>query len=197
MKEGGNLPAGTGRVGREVAASCAAGNLLLHGPSHSLRIVRAGGNIVKLSIVGSRRTSRRFPHIFHRHGAGAVCICVEGGAGHQALFSGPQSRFIKIIGSPIAIIRIAGKCRAGRPRPAVLPQTARRVVAPYGAPLSAILDPAIISVKGFAAVGSGEPFARHKKVKICALLQVALGENVVLLVPLVIFCSTAHRTASA
>ena len=43
----------------------------------------------------------------------------------------------------IAIIRIAGKCRAGRPRPAVLPQTARRVVAPYGAPLSAILDPAI------------------------------------------------------
>ncbi len=44
----------------------------------------------------------------------------------------------------IAIIRIAGKCRAGRPRPAVLPQTARRVVAPYGAPLSAILDPAII-----------------------------------------------------
>ena len=45
----------------------------------------------------------------------------------------------------IAIIRIAGKCRAGRPRPAVLPQTARRVVAPYGAPLSAILDPAIKS----------------------------------------------------
>ena len=43
----------------------------------------------------------------------------------------------------IAIIRIAGKCRAGRPRPAVLPQTARRVVAPYGAPLSAILEPAI------------------------------------------------------
>ena len=43
----------------------------------------------------------------------------------------------------IAIIRIAGKCRAGRPRPAVLPQTARRVVAPYRAPLSAILDPAI------------------------------------------------------
>ena len=43
----------------------------------------------------------------------------------------------------IAIIRIAGKCRAGRLRPAVLPQTARRVVAPYGAPLSAILDPAI------------------------------------------------------
>ena len=40
-------------------------------------------------------------------------------------------------GFPIAIIRIAGKCRAGRPRPAVLPQTARRVVAPYGAPLSA------------------------------------------------------------
>jgi len=44
---------------------------------------------------------------------------------------------------PIAIIRIAGKCRAGRLRPAVLPQTARRVVAPYGAPLSAILDSAI------------------------------------------------------
>ena len=42
-----------------------------------------------------------------------------------------------------------------------------------------------MSVKGFAAVVSGEPLARHKKVKICALLQVAPGENVVALVPLV------------
>ena len=54
-----------------------------------------------------------------------------------------------------------------------------------------------MSVKGFATVGSGEPLAHHRKVKICALLQVALGENVVLLVPLVMFFSTAHRTASA
>lgn len=54
-----------------------------------------------------------------------------------------------------------------------------------------------MSVKGFAADGSGEPSARHMKVKICALLQVALGENVVLLVPLVMFFSTAHKIASA
>ncbi len=54
-----------------------------------------------------------------------------------------------------------------------------------------------MSVKEFVAVGSGEPLARHKKVKICALLQVASGENVALLVPLVMFFSTAHRTASA
>ena len=54
-----------------------------------------------------------------------------------------------------------------------------------------------MSMKGFVSAGSGEPLARHKKVKICALLQVAPGEKTVLLVPLVIFFSTAHRTASA
>ena len=48
-------------------------------------------------------------------------------------------------------------------------------------------------MKGLAAVGSGEPLACHRKVKICALVQVTLGENVVLLVPLVMFLSTAHK----
>ena len=46
-------------------------------------------------------------------------------------------------------------------------------------------------------VGAGEPFARQRNVKICALVQVLLGENVVALVPLAIFFSTAHKTASA
>ena len=53
-----------------------------------------------------------------------------------------------------------------------------------------------MSVNGLSFVGAGEPLARHKKIKICALLQVALGENVVLLVPLVISFLTAHYTAS-
>lgn len=154
MKKSDNLPAGTGGVGRKVTATRSAGDFILYRPRHSLRIVRAGGNIVKLSIVGSRRTSSRFPHIFHRHGAGTIGVRSEGGTGDQPLFSGPQSRFIKIIGS----LNVVERIRCGR---------------------------------------SGEPLARHKKVKISALLQVLLGEKVVLLVPLVMFFSTAHRTASA
>lgn len=50
MQEGDNLPAGTGSGGREVTATRSAGDFILYCPSHSLRIVRAGGNIVKLSI---------------------------------------------------------------------------------------------------------------------------------------------------
>ena len=46
-------------------------------------------------------------------------------------------------------------------------------------------------------MGLGEPLARHRKVKICATEQFSLGENVVSLVPAVIFFSTAHITGSA
>ena len=38
---------------------------------------------------------------------------------------------------------------------------------------------------------------RQRKVTICALVQSALGLNVVLVVPLVMFSLTAHSTASA
>lgn len=38
---------------------------------------------------------------------------------------------------------------------------------------------------------------RQRKVTICDLVQSALGLNVVLVVPLVMFSLTAHRTASA
>ena len=38
---------------------------------------------------------------------------------------------------------------------------------------------------------------RQRKVTICALVQSALGLNVVLVVPLVMFSLTAHNTASA
>ena len=99
MQEGDNLPTGAGSSGGEVIAACSAGDFILYRPRHSLRVVGAGGNIGKISLISGHGASRRFPHIFHRHGTGTVCICAEGGTGHQTLFSGPQSRFIKIIGS--------------------------------------------------------------------------------------------------
>ena len=99
MQEGDNLPTGTDSGGGEVIAARPAGDFFLYRPSHSLRIVRVAGDISKISLASGRGASCRLPHIFHRHGAGAVCICAGGGPGHQALFSGPQSCFIKIIGT--------------------------------------------------------------------------------------------------
>ena len=52
-----------------------------------------------------------------------------------------------------------------------------------------------MSANGFEIFGVGEPTARHKNVRICALVQVESGENVVSLVPLVIFLTSAHETA--
>ena len=46
-------------------------------------------------------------------------------------------------------------------------------------------------------MGLGEPLARHRKDKICAVVQSALGEKVVSEVPAVMFFSTAHSTGSA
>ena len=43
----------------------------------------------------------------------------------------------------------------------------------------------------------GEPLARQRNVKICALVQVASGENVVSLVPDVIPFAIAQLTADA
>ena len=63
-----------------------------------MRIVGVSENIGKISLASGRGASSRFPNVVHRHGAGTVCICVESGTGHQTLFSGPQSYFIKIIG---------------------------------------------------------------------------------------------------
>ena len=52
-------------------------------------------------------------------------------------------------------------------------------------------------MKGFFVFfGVGEPEARQRKVTISARVQVASGENVVSEVPVVIFFSTAHCTAS-
>ena len=98
MKEGDNLPASTGSGGREVTAARSAGNFVLYRPSHSLRVVGIGGNIGKISLASGRGASRRFPHVFHRHGAGTVYIWSKGGTRHKTLFSGPQSRLIEVIG---------------------------------------------------------------------------------------------------
>ena len=46
-------------------------------------------------------------------------------------------------------------------------------------------------------MSAGHFLQRQRKVTICALVQSALGLNVVLVVPLVMFSLTAHSTASA
>ena len=49
----------------------------------------------------------------------------------------------------------------------------------------------------FSRMSAGHFLQRQRKVTICALVQSALGLNVVLVVPLVMFSLTAHSTASA
>ena len=49
----------------------------------------------------------------------------------------------------------------------------------------------------FSRMSAGHFLQRQRKVTICALVQSALGLNVVLVVPLVMFSLTAHNTASA
>lgn len=98
VQECDDLPAGTGCGGRELAAAGAAGDLLIYSPRYRLRVVRIGGNIGKAGLLRRRRATGQLPEVFHGHGAGTVGISAEGGTGHQALFSGPQSRFIEVVG---------------------------------------------------------------------------------------------------
>ena len=49
----------------------------------------------------------------------------------------------------------------------------------------------------FSRMSAGHFLQRQRKVTICALVQSALGLNVVLVVPLVMFSLTAHSTALA
>ena len=92
-----NLPTGTGCGGREITVTGSACDVLLNCPSHSLRIVCIGRNVIKIGFASRRRASRRFPHIFHSHGSGTIGVCAKGGTGHKPLFSGPQSRLIEVI----------------------------------------------------------------------------------------------------
>lgn len=93
-----NLSTGASAVWAECGLAGARGDAVLHGPRHSLRVIRAGGYIVKLSIVGGRRTSRRFPHILHRGSAGTGRRRTERRTGYHTLFSGPQCGLVIIIG---------------------------------------------------------------------------------------------------
>lgn len=98
MQEGDNLPAGTGRAGREVAAASSAGDFVVYRPRYGLRIVRIGGNIGEVGLCGRRGASCRLPQVFHGHGAGTIGVRSEVRTGHQTLFSGSQSRLIEVIG---------------------------------------------------------------------------------------------------
>ena len=97
IKERDNLPTGAGAGGAECRFAGARGDAVLQRPRHSLRVIRAGGYIVKLSIIGGRRTSCRFPYVLYRCGAGTGRICAERGTGYHALFSGPQRGLIVIV----------------------------------------------------------------------------------------------------
>ena len=50
-----------------------------------------------------------------------------------------------------------------------------------------------LTVKDAAADAAGAPLARHRKVTVCALVQLPLGAKVTALVPLVMPFSTAHK----
>ena len=106
---------------KKVTATRSTGDFVLYRPRHNLRIVGIVGSIGKISPANRRGPSSRFPHISHCHGAGTVCIYAEGETGHQALFSGPQSGLVEVVGG---------------------------------------------FNKELAAVGSGEPLAHHRRVKI-------------------------------
>lgn len=97
IEEGDNLSTGTGSGGGEVTAARSASNLVLYRPCYSLRIVRIGGNVGEAGLCRRRGASSHFLEVFYGHSAGTIGVCSKGGAGHQTLFSGPQSRLIEVI----------------------------------------------------------------------------------------------------
>ena len=80
----------------------------------------------------------------------------------------------------------------------VLPGIAKREQRSFGArcPSAALSDVRLWGHAMFSRMSAGH-LQRQRKVTICALVQSALGLNVVLVVPLVMFSLTAHSTASA
>lgn len=81
-----------------MTATRSTGDFVLYRPRHNLRIVGIVGSIGKISLANRRGAFSRFPHISHCHDAATVYICAEGETGHQALFSGPQSGLVEVVG---------------------------------------------------------------------------------------------------
>ena len=81
----------------------------------------------------------------------------------------------------------------------VLPGIVKREQRSFRArcPSAALSDVRLWGHDMFSRMSAGHFLQRQRKVTICALVQSALGLNVVLVVPLVMFSLTAHSTASA
>ena len=81
----------------------------------------------------------------------------------------------------------------------VLSGIAKREQRSFGArcPSAALSDVRLWGHAMFSRMSAGHFLQRQRKVTICALVQSALGLNVVLVVPLVMFSLTAQSTASA
>ena len=88
---------GAGSSWRKFTIPSAAGDLLLHRPSHRPCVVRIGRSIGKAGLASGRGTFRRFPQVFHSHGTGAAGIHAKGRTGYHPLFRCPQRCFIVII----------------------------------------------------------------------------------------------------
>lgn len=86
-KEGHDLPAGAGQVGREGGFTGAVGYALFHSP-----VDRAGSDIREAGLSGIG-TACLLPHELHCHSTCAGVLRGKGGAAGHALFSSPCSGF--------------------------------------------------------------------------------------------------------
>lgn len=96
IKEGHDLPTGTGAVRRKFRCADTVGHALLHRPCNSLSKISTGRYVGKTAIHGHLRTSSQLPKICNGSGSGTRRASTA--FGHQILLVGPAQCFVERTG---------------------------------------------------------------------------------------------------
>lgn len=123
IKEGHDLPTGTGAVRRKFRCADTVGHALLHRPCNSLSKISTGRYVGKTAIHGHLRTSSQLPKICNGSGSGTRRASTA--FGHQILLVGPAQCFVERTGfchircgtSGVGVGRTVGAPRMSRSAP--------------------------------------------------------------------------------